>query len=89
MTQTTHAATGATDAEAAEGQVYTVSGEDWDEIVAAANEARDFQAGERLGVNMGPRHPSSHGVLRLVLTLEGESVVEVRPAIGYLHTGIE
>ena len=38
MTQTPHAAAGATDAEAAEGQVYTVSGEDWDEIVAAAKE---------------------------------------------------
>jgi NADH-quinone oxidoreductase subunit D len=89
MTQTPHAATGATDAEAAEGQVYTVSGEDWDEIVAAANEARDFQAGERLVINMGPQHPSTHGVLRLVLTLEGETVAEVRPSIGYLHTGIE
>jgi NADH-quinone oxidoreductase subunit D len=89
MTQTPHAATGATDAEAAEGQVYTVSGEDWDEIIAAANEARDFQAGERLVVNMGPQHPSTHGVLRLVLTLEGETVAEVRPSIGYLHTGIE
>jgi NADH-quinone oxidoreductase subunit D len=89
MTQTPHAATGATDAEAAEGQVYTVSGEDWDEIIAAANEARDFQAGERLVVNMGPQHPSTHGVLRLVLTLEGETVAEIRPSIGYLHTGIE
>jgi NADH-quinone oxidoreductase subunit D len=87
--QTPRAAAGATDAEAAEGHVYTVSGEDWDEIVAAANEARDFQTGERLVINMGPQHPSTHGVLRLVLTLEGETVVEVRPAIGYLHTGIE
>ena len=89
MTQTPHAATGATDAEAAEGRVYTVSGEDWDEIIAAANEARDFQAGERLVINMGPQHPSTHGVLRLVLTLEGETVAEIRPSIGYLHTGIE
>ena len=38
---------------------------------------------------MGPQHPSTHGVLRLVLTLEGETVAEVRPSIGYLHTGIE
>ena len=89
MTQTPHAATGATDAEAAEGQVYTVSGEDWDEIVAAANEARDFQSGERLVINMGPQHPSTHGVLRLILTIEGETVEEVRASIGYLHTGIE
>jgi len=86
-----HAPAGASDAddEAAEGRVYTVSGEDWDEIVAAANEARDFESGERLVVNMGPQHPSTHGVLRLVLTLEGETVAEVRAAIGYLHTGIE
>ncbi len=86
-----HAPAGASDAddEAAEGRVYTVSGEDWDEIIAAANEARDFESGERLVVNMGPQHPSTHGVLRLVLTLEGETVAEVRAAIGYLHTGIE
>jgi len=83
-----HAAAGASDAEAAEGRVYTVSGEDWDEIVAAA-QSDDFESGERLVVNMGPQHPSTHGVLRLVLTLEGETVAEVRPAIGYLHTGIE
>ena len=38
---------------------------------------------------MGPQHPSTHGVLRLVLELEGETVTEVRPVIGYLHTGIE
>ena len=87
--QTPHAAAGAGDDEAAEGRVYTVSGEDWDEIVAAALQSEDFQAGERIVINMGPQHPSTHGVLRLVLTLEGETVVEVRPAIGYLHTGIE
>jgi NADH-quinone oxidoreductase subunit D len=80
---------GASDAEAAEGRVYMVSGEDWDEIVAAANEAGDFESGERIVINMGPQHPSTHGVLRLVLTLEGETVAEVRPSIGYLHTGIE
>ena len=84
-----HAAAGASDAEATEGRVYTVSGEDWDEIVAAANESTNFESGERIVINMGPQHPSTHGVLRLVLTLEGETVAEVRPAIGYLHTGIE
>ena len=86
---TPHAPAGASDAEAAEGRVYTVSGEDWDEIIAAANEGGDFESGERIVINMGPQHPSTHGVLRLVLTLEGETVVEVRPSIGYLHTGIE
>ncbi len=77
------------DAEATEGRVYTVTGEDWDDFVAAANEARDFESGERFVINMGPQHPSTHGVLRLVLTLEGETVSEVRASIGYLHTGIE
>jgi len=40
-------------------------------------------------VNMGPQHPSTHGVLRLVLELDGETVLNCRPVIGYLHTGIE
>lgn len=40
-------------------------------------------------INMGPQHPSTHGVLRLVLTLEGEIVRDVKPVIGYLHTGME
>ena len=40
-------------------------------------------------LNMGPQHPSTHGVLRLILTLDGETVTELRPVIGYLHTGIE
>ena len=73
----------------AEGRVYTVGGQDWDEIVAAADEAADTGREEHLIVNMGPQHPSTHGVLRLILTLEGETVTEVRPVIGYLHTGIE
>ncbi|MGH7371612.1 MAG: NADH-quinone oxidoreductase subunit D, partial [Candidatus Methylomirabilales bacterium] len=40
-------------------------------------------------INMGPQHPSTHGVLRLVLELDGEVVVKVTPHIGYLHTGME
>src|SRR3954447_23202881 len=44
---------------------------------------------ELLTVNMGPQHPTTHGVLRLELTLDGEVVVHCRPVIGYLHTGIE
>ena len=40
-------------------------------------------------INMGPHHPSTHGVLRLILTLEGETVRDVKPIIGYVHTGIE
>jgi NADH-quinone oxidoreductase subunit D len=72
-----------------EGRVYHLGGQDWDEIVAAADEAGDGPGDERLIVNMGPQHPSTHGVLRLVLTLDGETVTELRPVIGYLHTGIE
>ena len=44
---------------------------------------------ETMTVNMGPQHPSTHGVLRLVLTLDGETVLSASPTIGYLHTGIE
>ena len=66
--------------------VITLGGQDWDEIVTAA---REGQAGERIVVNMGPQHPSTHGVLRLILEIEGETVVEARCGIGYLHTGIE
>ena len=40
-------------------------------------------------INMGPQHPSTHGVLRLVLELDGEIVVRCTPHIGYLHTGME
>lgn len=42
-----------------------------------------------LHINMGPQHPSTHGVLRLELELDGETVVSCKPVIGYLHTGIE
>lgn len=44
---------------------------------------------EEMILNMGPQHPSTHGVLRLVLTLEGETVEDCTPVIGYLHRGIE
>jgi len=44
---------------------------------------------ELLTVNMGPHHPATHGVLRLVVQLEGEVVREVKPVVGYVHTGIE
>src|ERR1041385_2005292 len=55
----------------------------------AAVHAPDADGRELLTVNMGPQHPSTHGVLRLELTLDGEVVVHCRPVIGYLHTGIE
>src|SRR5437763_10142540 len=43
----------------------------------------------RMVLNMGPQHPSTHGVLRLMLELDGETVVKCQPEIGFLHTGIE
>jgi NADH-quinone oxidoreductase subunit D len=45
--------------------------------------------GRRMTLNMGPQHPSTHGVLRVVLELDGETILKARPEIGYLHTGIE
>ncbi|MCZ2524013.1 NADH-quinone oxidoreductase subunit D [Streptomyces sp. NPDC059506] len=71
--------------ETTEGRVFTVTGGDWDELAAAVGKADD----ERIIVNMGPQHPSTHGVLRLILEIDGENVVEARCGIGYLHTGIE
>src|SRR5215217_6927358 len=44
---------------------------------------------QTLHINMGPQHPSTHGVLRLELELDGEIVVSCKPIIGYLHTGTE
>ena len=61
--------------------------------VPAAGEYRDPATGEirqeTMVINMGPQHPSTHGVLRLLLELDGETVIRCRPMIGYLHTGIE
>src|ERR1700761_7676256 len=73
----------------AEGRVYNVSGQDWDDLVAAADRAVDSEGTGHMVINMGPQHPSTHGVLRLILTLDGETVSECRVGIGYLHTGIE
>src|SRR5947209_20397443 len=44
---------------------------------------------DTMTINMGPQHPSTHGVLRLILTIEGETVLKAVPDIGFLHTGIE
>jgi NADH-quinone oxidoreductase subunit D len=67
--------------------LVTVGGQDWQDVVAAAREASS--AGDRIVVNMGPQHPSTHGVLRLILEIDGETITEARCGIGYLHTGIE
>jgi NADH-quinone oxidoreductase subunit D len=71
--------------ETTEGKVFSVTGGDWDSLVQEIGATKE----ERVVVNMGPQHPSTHGVLRLVLELEGETITEVRCGIGYLHTGIE
>ncbi|MFD4429546.1 NADH dehydrogenase (quinone) subunit D [Nocardia sp. NPDC058497] len=68
-----------------EPQVVTVAGQDWDQV----SEVIEGGGEERIVVNMGPQHPSTHGVLRLILEIEGETVTEARCGIGYLHTGIE
>ncbi len=71
--------------ETTEGRIYSVTGGDWDDVARDIGSAKE----ERVVVNMGPQHPSTHGVLRLVLELEGETITELRCGIGYLHTGIE
>jgi NADH-quinone oxidoreductase subunit D len=73
------------DEDVSDDRIYTVSGNDWDEI---ASDVADHHF-ERVVVNMGPQHPSTHGVLRLILELEGETVTQARVVVGYLHTGIE
>ena len=65
--------------------VFTARGGDWDDLIDEATSLHE----ERIVVNMGPQHPSTHGVLRLILELDGETVTEARAGIGYLHTGIE
>ncbi|MBP2322369.1 NADH-quinone oxidoreductase subunit D [Kibdelosporangium banguiense] len=66
-----------------EGPVYTLTGGDWDQVL------EDASHDERMVINLGPQHPSTHGVLRLVIEIEGETVTQARSVIGYLHTGIE
>src|SRR5256714_9063811 len=47
------------------------------------------ELGDTMIINMGPQHPSTHGVLRLMMELDGEDVLRIKPVIGYLHTGME
>ena len=71
--------------ETTEGRVFTVTGQDWDDFVSEVGDAE----AEHIVINMGPQHPSTHGVLRLILELEGETIADARCGVGYLHTGIE
>ncbi|MBI3244212.1 MAG: NADH-quinone oxidoreductase subunit D [Chloroflexi bacterium] len=64
------------------------------EIEATVDELKHLfsdraQSGETMVLNMGPQHPSTHGVLRLIVELDGETVIRAIPDIGYLHTGVE
>ena len=61
---------------------YTVVGGEWQDLPDAVDD-------DLMVINMGPQHPSTHGVLRMILTLDGETVLHTEPVIGYLHTGIE
>ena len=59
------------------------------DMAPAVPPGEDALHGEQMVINMGPSHPSTHGVLRLVVTLDGETVKAVRPYVGYLHRGME
>ena len=67
-------------------EVIASGGGDWAEVTARADAEGDD---DMMVINMGPQHPSTHGVLRLVLELRGEQVQSCQPVVGYLHTGIE
>ena len=60
-----------------------------DVVADAKRHQNDPSQDQPMVLNMGPQHPSTHGVLRLVLEIDGETVVSLAPDIGYLHTGIE
>ncbi|MGA1745601.1 MAG: NADH-quinone oxidoreductase subunit D, partial [Ilumatobacteraceae bacterium] len=59
------------------------------DAAAMADVATDVGEDQSMIINMGPQHPSTHGVLRLMLELQGETVLRCKPVIGYLHTGME
>src|SRR6202521_1994668 len=59
------------------------------QVAAPAEDGQPQTGPRRMVLNMGPQHPSTHGVLRLVLELDGETIMNCQPDIGYLHTGIE
>ncbi len=60
-----------------------------DDFEAGLAEGKPLKRVEDLLLNMGPQHPSTHGVLRIVLDLEGETIVKATPHLGYLHRGVE
>ncbi|MDT3767097.1 NADH-quinone oxidoreductase subunit D [Gleimia hominis] len=78
-----HATASALDVE--ELPEVVANGGDWEDVLAEIDELNN----ERIVLNMGPVHPSTHGVLRVIIELDGEVVREARLNTGYLHTGIE
>ncbi len=85
MATTPHASPFVDETTAAGSAFLEATGGDWSDIAEEAARLGE----ERIVVNMGPQHPSTHGVLRLMLEIEGETVTEARCGVGYLHTGIE
>ncbi len=59
------------------------------ELVMTGGFWPEDELGDTMIINMGPQHPSTHGVLRLMMELDGEEVLRIKPVIGYLHTGME
>ncbi len=59
------------------------------ELVLTGGLWPEDESGDTMIINMGPQHPSTHGVLRLMMELDGEEVLRIKPVIGYLHTGME
>ena len=70
------------------GTVPSIPYREMEESVELSHRAHP-ESDELLTINFGPHHPATHGVLRLIATLEAEVVRDVTPIIGYVHTGIE
>jgi NADH-quinone oxidoreductase subunit D len=58
-------------------------------VIAGGGMWPEDELGDTMIINMGPQHPSTHGVLRLMMELDGEDVLRIKPVVGYLHTGME
>ena len=78
----TPTSTGTGTLEPVDGEFTVASTGEWQNLPDAVED-------DLMVINMGPQHPSTHGVLRMLLTMDGETIVDNQPVIGYLHTGIE
>jgi len=72
-----------------QGEHYAASAAARERLESDDPDRDDPLRGEPMQVNMGPQHPATHGVLRLVVTLDGETMLDVEPVVGYLHRGKE